>query len=106
MDDPLAPLLDPVSALRGVGPATAEKLARLTGGGRVRDLLFHLPDSFIDRRTLASLRDTVAGQVVTWSVEVAGHEPPASRPTRTASASRTAPPSPSSRSGTSTGWPP
>ncbi len=41
----------------------------------MRDLLFHLPDSFIDRRIQASLRDTVAGQVVTWRVEVAGHEP-------------------------------
>ncbi len=80
MDDPLAPLLAPVSGLRGIGPATAEKLARLTGGGRVRDLLFHLPESFIDRRTRATVRDTAAGQIVTWTVEVAGHEP-ASKPT-------------------------
>jgi ATP-dependent DNA helicase RecG len=80
LDDPLAPLLVPVSDLRGVGPVTAEKLAKLTGGGRVRDLLFHLPDSFIDRRTRATLKDTVAGQVVTWSVDVVGHEP-ASKPT-------------------------
>ena len=77
MDDLLAPLLAPVSDLRGVGPATAEKLGRLTGGARVRDLLFHLPDSFIDRRGRATLRDTTAGQVVTWQVEVAGHEPAA-----------------------------
>jgi ATP-dependent DNA helicase RecG len=75
LDDPLAPLLTPVSDLRGVGPATADKLGRLTGGGLIRDLLFHLPDSFIDRRTHATVRDSVAGQVVTWSVEVAGHEP-------------------------------
>jgi ATP-dependent DNA helicase RecG len=78
-DDPLTPLLAPLSDLRGVGPATAEKLERLTGGKRVRDLLFHLPDSFIDRRTESTLRDTVPGQVVTWRVEVAGHEP-ASKP--------------------------
>ncbi len=77
MDDPLAPLLAPVSDLRGVGPATAEKLARLTGGGRVRDLLFHLPDSFIDRRARATLRDTLPGAVVTWAVDVVGHEPAA-----------------------------
>ena len=75
MDDPLAPLLAPVADLRGVGPATAEKLGRLTGGARVRDLLFHLPDSFIDRRSRATVRDSQAGQVVTWAVEVAGHEP-------------------------------
>ena len=78
-DDPLAPLLAPLSSLRGVGPASAEKLERLTGGGRIRDLLFHLPESFVDRRTQASLRDTVPGQVVTWAIEIAGHEP-ASRP--------------------------
>ena len=77
MDDPLAPLLAPVSDLRGVGPATAEKLARLAGGGRVRDLLFHLPDSFIDRRARATLRDTAPGAVVTWAVDVVGHEPAA-----------------------------
>ncbi len=80
MTDPLAPLLAPVSDLRGVGPATAEKLAKLTGGGRVRDLLFHLPDSFIDRRIKATLRDTAPGQIVTWTVDVVGHEP-ASKPT-------------------------
>ena len=73
--DPLAPLLAPIASLHGVGPATAEKLKRLTGGERLRDLLFHLPDSFIDRRTRASLKDTVPGQVVTWTIEIAGHEP-------------------------------
>ena len=77
MDDPLAPLLSPLSDLRGVGPATADKLARLTGGGSMRDLLFHLPDSFVDRRTQATIRDSLAGQVVSWAVQVAGHEPPA-----------------------------
>ena len=77
LHDPLAPLLAPVSDLRGIGPATADKLARLTGGGLLRDLLFHLPDSFIDRRTQASIRDSLAGQVVGWSVQVAGHEPAA-----------------------------
>ncbi len=64
-----------MSDLNGVGPATAEKLARLTGGQRVRDLLFHLPDRFIDRRSRASIKDSVAGQVTTWDVELAGHEP-------------------------------
>ena len=76
MFDLLAPLLAPVSDLRGVGPAIADKLARLAGGPRVADLLFHIPDSFVDRRTAASIRDTVPGQVVTWTVQVAGHEPP------------------------------
>ena len=64
-----------MSDLRGVGPATADKLAKLTGGGRIRDLLFHLPDSFIDRRSRATLKDTLPGQIVTWAIEVVGHEP-------------------------------
>ena len=72
----LAPLVAPVSDLRGVGPAVADKLARLAGGPRVADLLFHLPDSFVDRRAAASIRDTQPGQVVTWTAQVAGHEPP------------------------------
>ncbi len=79
-DDPLAPILAPLSTLRGVGPASAEKLERLTGGGRIRDLLFHLPESFIDRRTRATLRNTAPGTIVTWAIEVTGHEP-ATRPT-------------------------
>ncbi len=81
LDDPLTPLLAPVSDLRGVGPATVEKLVRLTGGGRVRDLLFHLPDSFVDRR-----RQRQPGRHGGWrggdlAVEVAGHEP-ASKPSQ------------------------
>ena len=74
MDDPLAPLLAALSDLPGVGVATAEKLARLTGGPRVRDLLFHLPDRFVDRRHRASIKESVPGQVITWEVELAGHE--------------------------------
>lgn len=80
MTDPLAPLLAPTSDLRGVGPATAEKLAKLTGGMRIRDLLFHLPELFIDRRATATLKGTEPGQIVTWHVDIAGHEP-AAKPT-------------------------
>ncbi len=80
MTDPLTPLLAPTTNLPGVGPATAEKLAKLTGGPRIRDLLFHLPESFIDRRTTAAVKATEPGQIVTWHVSVAGHEP-ASKPT-------------------------
>ena len=76
LEDPLAPLLAPLSDLRGVGPKLVEKLARLTGGERVRDLLFHLPDTFIDRRLRSSIKDSVPGQVVSWVVELAGKEPP------------------------------
>ncbi|OYV71782.1 MAG: ATP-dependent DNA helicase RecG, partial [Acidithiobacillus ferrivorans] len=39
----------PISALRGVGPALAERLERM-GLRRVQDLLFHLPSRYQDRR--------------------------------------------------------
>ena len=37
-DDPLLPLLAPVTGLRGVGPALAKLIERVAGGGRVLDL--------------------------------------------------------------------
>ncbi len=44
-------LNDAVSALRGVGPRVGERLRNL-GIHRVRDLLFHLPNRYIDRTRL------------------------------------------------------
>jgi ATP-dependent DNA helicase RecG len=43
----------------------------------VRDLLFHLPDSFIDRSARSTIVTAVPGQVATLSVEVVSHQPPA-----------------------------
>jgi ATP-dependent DNA helicase RecG len=44
----------PVAALRGVGPALAEKLARL-GVTRVQDLLFVLPSRYEDRTRISAI---------------------------------------------------
>ena len=77
MPDLLAPLLDPASDLRGVGPALASLLARVTGGTRVLDLLFHLPESFVDRRLRPTIKEALPGQVATLEVEVVRHERPA-----------------------------
>ena len=77
MPDLLAPLLDPASDLRGVGPALASLLARVTGGTRVLDLLFHLPESFVDRRLRPTIKEALPGQVATLEVEVVRHEKPA-----------------------------
>ncbi len=83
-DFALAPLFAPLTSLRGVGPALARLMARACGGERVIDLLFHLPESFIDRRTRVALREVRPGQVVTVVVEVVRIEPPANsrQPTR------------------------
>jgi ATP-dependent DNA helicase RecG len=75
--DPIAPLLVPQGTLRGVGPAVAALLARATGGTRVLDLLFHVPESFVDRRHRPTIKGALPGQVATLEVEVVRHEKPA-----------------------------
>ena len=76
-DDKLAPLFAPATDLRGVGPAVAALLARAAGGPRVLDALFHLPESYTDRRARPTIRDAQPGQIATLAVEVVRHERPA-----------------------------
>ncbi len=82
--DPLAPLFAPLTSLRGVGDAVGKLMARAIGGSEVIDLLYHLPESYIDRRTRGTLRDAKPGVVVTLEVEVIRIEPPGTprQPTR------------------------
>ena len=71
----LAPLLAPLAGLPGVGPHTARRLERVCGGTRVLDLLFHLPESYIDRRTTATIAAAEPGSVVTIEAEIVRIEP-------------------------------
>ncbi len=73
----LAPLRAPVSSLPGLGPTLAALVARLVGGAAVRDVLFHLPVDFIDRRPTPLIKEAVPGTVATLRVWVARHEAPA-----------------------------
>jgi ATP-dependent DNA helicase RecG len=76
--DPTAALFAPLTTLKGVGPTVATLIAKAAGGERVIDLLFHLPESYIDRRerlTIAAAR-TRPGAVVTLAVTVLRHERP------------------------------
>ncbi len=75
-DDPLLPLLAPVTGLRGVGPALAKLIERVAGGGRVLDLLFHMPESYLDRRARPTIRTAQPGQVATLAVEVVRQDAP------------------------------
>lgn len=73
----LAPLLAGVDSLQGVRPATARLLARAAGGSRVIDLLFHLPESVVDRRYRPTLHAAGTGRVCTLHVTVTRVVPPA-----------------------------
>ncbi|HEY4174572.1 MAG TPA: DEAD/DEAH box helicase, partial [Rhodopila sp.] len=75
--DPLAPLFAPLTSLRGIGPAVAGLIARAAGGDRVIDLLFHMPESYLDRTARPLIRDAKPGTVATLAVEVVRHERPA-----------------------------
>jgi ATP-dependent DNA helicase RecG len=73
----LAPLFAPLTSLRGIGPAAAGLIARVAGGNRVIDLLFHMPESYLDRTAKPTIRDARPGTVATLAVEVVRHERPA-----------------------------
>jgi ATP-dependent DNA helicase RecG len=55
----------------------AKLIARAAGGERVVELLFHLPESYLDRSARPTIRDARAGTVATMAVEVVRHERPA-----------------------------
>ncbi|RBM08754.1 ATP-dependent DNA helicase RecG [Novacetimonas cocois] len=66
----LAPLLAGVDTLPGIGPSVARLIGRVARGGRVIDLLFHLPDGLVDRRYRPALAQAQADRVCTFSARV------------------------------------
>src|SRR5262249_1907433 len=77
-------LFTDVNRLAGVGPAVKQALGRLLGKGEngrvyIRDLLFHLPISVVDRRNSPTLKTAKDGDIVTLAVTVESHSPPAVR---------------------------
>ena len=75
--DPLVSLFAPLTSLRGIGPAVAALIARAAGGDRVIDLLFHIPESYLDRSARPTIRAAKPGTVATLCVDVVRHERPA-----------------------------
>ena len=63
-----------------MSPTVAGLLKRAIGGERVIDLLFHLPEGYLDRRARPTLKQALQrakpGQVATLAIEVVRHEPP------------------------------
>ena len=77
--DPLTPLFSPLTTLKGVGPTVGALIAKAAGGERVIDLLFHLPESYLDRRQRPTIAQARPGQIATLAVEVVRIEPPANQ---------------------------
>src|SRR4051812_26812513 len=75
--DSLAPLFAPLTDLRGIKPEVAGLIARAAGGERVIDLLFHMPESYLDRTAKPTIKTAKPGTVATLAVEVVRHERPA-----------------------------
>ncbi len=64
------PLLAPVSTLPGVGPTLAKLLEEATGGGRVLDLLLHLPERVVQRERAPSPAEAPVDRDCILDVEV------------------------------------
>src|SRR6201997_448767 len=60
-----------------MGPATASLIARVANGDRIIDLLFHMPESYLDRSARPTIKAAKSGMVATLAVEVVRHERPA-----------------------------
>ena len=68
-DPPQPHLGDSVETLPGIGPKRARLLTKL-GVSTIRDLLFHFPRDYQDRRQTTAIRDAAKGDTVTIQAEV------------------------------------
>ncbi len=68
-------LFVPVSSLAGVGPRIAALIEKVAGG-RILDLIWHLPTGIIDRRFAPTIREAPEGAIATMTVDVDSHQPP------------------------------
>jgi len=69
----LFPLFADTRSLPGVGPKVAESVERLAGG-RVVDLIYHLPSGVVDRRYRPAIDEAETGRVATFTVRVLEHQ--------------------------------
>lgn len=74
----LEPLFADVTTLRGIGPRMGALLDGFIGG-RLIDLLWHLPYQLIDRSYRPSLDEAEAGRIITTEVQIGRHIAPPSR---------------------------
>jgi ATP-dependent DNA helicase RecG len=70
--DRLNPLFVESQSLKGVGPGVARPLEKL-GLTRVRDLVYHLPERFVERRVVESLDAASVGEQIVIALTVREH---------------------------------
>lgn len=87
----LFPLFSEVSALKGVGVTSRASLKRLLSFSPasplspsrevplIRDLIFHLPNTVVDRRVITTIADAKPDTISTLLVRVQAHYPPPAR---------------------------
>lgn len=75
----LFPLFAPARGLAGIGPKLEGLVAKVAGGDRVIDLLWHLPTGLIDRRQRPRIAEARDGEIATLRVNVGLHVPPRTR---------------------------
>lgn len=68
--------MEPVTVLHGVGTRRAALIARATGGTRVVDVLFHVPERYINRSACPTIAAAAEGEIATLTVEVVTHRKP------------------------------
>jgi ATP-dependent DNA helicase RecG len=69
----LNPLFTDTESLEGVGPKLRKPLEKL-GLTRVRDLVYHLPDRFVQRRAVADLDDAGEGEQIVVALTPIEHK--------------------------------
>ncbi len=75
--DRLNPLFADVDGLEGIGPKLKKPLEKL-GLTRVRDVLYHLPDRFVQRRSVADLDEASEGEQIVVALTAVEHRAPRS----------------------------
>jgi len=73
--DRLNPLFAETASLEGVGPKLTKPLEKL-GLTRVRDVVYHLPDRFVQRRAVADLDEAREGEQIVVALTPVEHRAP------------------------------
>lgn len=71
----LNPIFAEVSTLDGVGPKLAKPLDKL-GLGKVKDVAYHLPERFVERRAVADLDAASEGEQIVIALTATEHRAP------------------------------